>query len=675
VNAALNPAAVALAVSAACAAAGVIAATAPARVRAPLVGGAVALTGAAGAVSGVWAVSGWTWQVWWPQVLPLAGMRLAADALSGWFLLLIGGVAAMVGVYTIAYAGTSGRGVSSRGQLATLPVFVAAMMVVPVAASVSTFLFAWELMAVASLLLVLAEHRIRASVRSAAVWYAAMTQAGFVAILLGLVWLAAACHSESFTSIRAVAAHLPVPVRAGVFLLTAAGFASKAGLVPLHPWLPKAHAEAPSNVSALMSAAMVKLGVYGLIRVGLNLLGGGPTWWWLLLGAMAAVSALYGILQAVLASDLKRLLAYSTCENAGLIVLGVAACGVFSALHRPALAGVALGAGLLHALNHAAFKTLLFTSAGSVVHATGERDLDRLGGLSARMPITTGLFTIGALAAAALPPGNGFVSEWLLIQSLLGGLSTAHIVVMIAAPVAVGVIALSAGVAVATFVKAVGTGFLAKPRSNAAAGAHESPAAMLTGMGLAAAACMVLALAPALTGPALNRVAGGLNTGSPLDGSRTGLRLTGIASTLAPVSIAVALAVLVAGVAVTARLLGRRRRTATRAWDCGYGPLTARMEYTATSFAEPLQRVFDDVMRPEHDLDVTHHVESDYLVSAVAYRRAVPDRIEAHLYRPLLNAVTAWGRAARSLASGSVHRYLVYMLAALLVVLVAGVIR
>lgn len=670
-----NPVATALAVSAAFAAAGVLAALTPAWMRARLVGGAVSLAGAAGVVAGGWALAGGSWRVWWPDVLPLAGVRLAVDPLSGWFLLLVGGVAAMVGIYTIGYVGTTGQGASSRGQLAVLPVFVLAMLTVPLAASVSTFLWLWELMAAASLLLILAEHRTRPSVRSAAVWYAAMTQAGFVAILLGLAWFAAACHSESFSAIRAAAPHLSAPVRAGIFLLTAAGFASKAGLVPLHPWLPRAHGEAPSHVSALMSAAMVKLGVYGLVRVGLDLLGGGPTWWWLVLGGLAAVSAMYGILQAVLASDLKRLLAYSTCENAGLIVLGIAACGVFSALHRPVLASVALGAALLHALNHAAFKTLLFTSAGSVVHATGERDLDALGGLSARMPATTALFTIGALAAAALPPGNGFVSEWLLLQSLLGSLSTAHIVTMIAAPIAVAVIALSAGIAVATFVKALGTGFLAKPRSDAAASSHEAHKAMLAGMGLAAAACTVLAVAPALTGPALNRIAAGLRVGSPLDGSRISLKLDGIASTLAPAWIAVLLAVLVVAVSVAARLLGAPRRKAERAWDCGYGQLTARMEYTATSFAEPLQRVFDDVMRPEHDVDVTHHVESDYLVSSVAYHRAVPDRLEASLYRPVLRGAFAVGRAARRLASGSVHRYLVYMLTALLLVLVTGVIR
>jgi formate hydrogenlyase subunit 3/multisubunit Na+/H+ antiporter MnhD subunit len=655
--------------------AGVLAALTPARRRARLVGSAVAGSGAAGVVAGLSALSGRSWHAWLPGLLPLAGVRLAADALSGWFLLLVGGVAVVVGVYTTGYAGSSGRGASSRGAMAALPVFAAAMLVVPVAASVSTFLLAWELMAAGSLVLVLAEHRQGSSVRSAARWYAVMTQAGLVTILMGLVWLAAACGGESFAAIRSAAPHLPGWVRAGVFLLTATGFAAKAGLVPLHPWLPRAHAEAPSHVSALMSAAMVKLGVYALVRVGMELLGGGPAWWWLVLGTLGALSALYGILQAAMASDLKRLLAYSTCENAGLITLAVAASGVLAALHRPALAGVALAAALLHAINHAAFKSLLFCCAGSVVHATGTRDLDLLGGLSRRMPVTTGLFAAGALAAAALPPGNGFVSEGLLFQSLAGGLSSTQAITMIAAPLAVAVVALTAGVGVATFVKALGTGFLARPRGDGAAAAHESPVPMLAGMGLAAACCLVLSVAPQLTGPALGRIAGQLRVGGRPAVPGVTLRLDGIASTLAPAVIAGLLVALLAAVAMTARLLGRRRRAAARAWDCGAGPLTARMEYTATSFAEPLQRVFGTVMRPEQGIEVTHHAESDYLVAGVAYRRAVPDLIEGRLYRPLLAGGRAWGRAARALATGSVHRYLTYMLVALLVVLMAGVIR
>jgi formate hydrogenlyase subunit 3/multisubunit Na+/H+ antiporter MnhD subunit len=557
-----------------------------------------------------------------------------------------------------------------------LPVFVASMFLVPAAGSVSTFLLAWELMAVTSLLLVLSEHRHSPAVRTAGLWYAAMTQAGFVVILLGLAWLASAAGGESFVAIRAAATGGLSPVlSAGVFGLCVAGFASKAGAVPLHPWLPRAHAEAPSHVSALMSAAMVKLGVYGIVRLGFDLLGGGSRWWWLLVGVLGAVSALYGILQAAVATDLKRLLAFSTSENVGLILLGLAAAGLWAGAGQPAVAGVALAAALLHAANHAGFKTLLFCGAGSVLRATGTRDLDELGGLSRRMPATTALVTLGALGAAALPPGNGFVSEWLLLQALLHQAPASSIVLTIAAPVAVAVVALTAGVGVATYVKALGTGFLARPRSTAAAQAVESPRSMLAGMGLAAAVCAGLAVAPAVAAPALDRIATGLRAGpAPFDGGGVDVRLSGIASTISPLWIAVGVVGLTVGFAAAARGLGRTRRRAV-AWDCGDGPLTARMEYTATSFAEPLQRVFDNVLAPEQDVDVTHLTESAYLVRAVQYQRRLPDRVEARLYRPLIAGLDAVGRAARALATGSVHRYLAYMLTALVLVLVAGAIR
>jgi hydrogenase-4 component B len=648
---------------------------APARWRSVTAGAVTAAVGAAGAAAGLAAVSGAGWQVHLPDLLPLAGVSLSVDALAGWFLLLIGGVAAVVGVYTVGYAGPSGHGPGSRTALAVLPLFVAAMLLVPVAGSVSTFLLAWELMAVTSLLLVLAEHRHSPAVRTAGLWYAAMTQAGFVAVLLGLVWLAAAAGGESFAVIRAAGPGLSPVVAGGVFLLCVAGFASKAGAVPLHPWLPRAHAEAPSHVSALMSAAMVKLGVYGIVRVGFDLFGGGQRWWWLLLGALGAVSALYGILQAVVATDLKRLLAFSTSENIGLILLGLAAAGLWADAGQPAVAGVALAAALLHAANHAGFKTLLFCGAGSVLRATGTRDLDALGGLSRRMPATTLLFTAGALGAAALPPGNGFISEWLLLQALLHQTPAAGTVLTVAAPAAVAVVALTAGVGVAAYVKALGTGFLARPRSTAAARAVESPPSMLAGMGLAVVVCAGLAVAPAVSAPALDRIATGLHVGAaPLASSGVDVRLSGIASTISPLWIVIGVVGLAAGFAAVARAAGRARRRAV-AWDCGDGPLTPRMEYTATSFAEPLQRVFDNVLAPEQDVNVTHPVESAYLVQAVQYRRRLPDRVEARLYQPLIAAADAMGRAARVLATGSVHRYLAYMLGALVAVLVAGVIR
>ena len=657
----------------------------PFRLRAPGAGALTAGVGAAGGTAGVALLGGDEWTATYPGLLPLAGTRLAADALSGVFMAVAGAVVVAVAVYGIGYASGPGlhgpghggpHGLSSRGAQAVLPLFALTLVLLPAAASVSTFLVLWELMALASLLLVLAEHRERASVREAGVWYAVMTHLGFVLLLAGLALFAAQADGESFDALRAGADGLSSTVRGLVFVLVAVAFASKAGAVPLHAWLPRAHPEAPSPVSALMSAAMVNLGVYGLVRVGFDLLGGGPAWWWLTLLALGGLSAVYGILQAAMASDLKRLLAYSTSENMGLVLIGVGAAGLFAAYGDEELAAAALAAALLHVVNHSAFKALLFCAAGSVLHATGERNLDLLGGLRARMPITAGLFAVGALGAVALPPGNGFIGEWLLLQSLIHGLEVPGVAPAVVLPLAVALIALSAGLAAAVFVKALGVGFFARPRSPRAAAAREAPKPMLAGMALLAAGCVALALVPGLLGDGLDRAVGA--TGLPGPGALSGgglkVRLDGIASSLSPLWVVAALTAALMLAAALPRLYGRlhgrpRRRRNARLWDCGGGAPTPRMAYTATSFAEPLQRVFDDVLAPEQDVNVTSVSESAYLVERVRFSRAVPDRIEHRLYEPVLRALAGAGQAARRLAGGSVHLYLGYGFVGLVVLL------
>jgi NADH:ubiquinone oxidoreductase subunit 5 (subunit L)/multisubunit Na+/H+ antiporter MnhA subunit len=319
---------------------------------------------------------------------------------------------------------------------------------------------------------------------------------------------------------------------------------------------------------------------------------------------------------------------------------------------------------------------LLFFGAGSVLRSTGLRNLDNLGGLVSRMPITAALFGVGALAAAALPPGNGFVSEWLLLQGLIHSLPAAgspSVLIAVAMPLAVGVVALTAGLGVATFVKAFGIGFLARPRSAAAAAATESPVTMRAAMALAASGCAALAIIPATLGPSLNRVVGTFPTvrdGAPLQGGVT-LRLTGIAGSMSPLLILWGLLAAAFVVVVVLRIASRGlpRRQAL-VWGCGGTRLDPRMEYTATSFAEPLTRVFDDVLAPEQDIDITHHAESRYLIESVRYRQKVADRVEVALYPPVLGAANSWGRMAGRLQNGSVHRYLAFGLVGLIIVLI-----
>ncbi|BAX93835.1 oxidoreductase [Mycobacterium shigaense] len=601
-------------------------------------------------------------------LFPLFGVRIEFGPLGGFFMALSGAVAVPVGCYAIGYARREHRGGVAS---AVLPVFVAAMVLVPAAGSVTTFLLAWELMALASLMLVLAEDR-RPEVRSAALSYAVMTQLGFVAILVGLMVLSAAGGADRLADLTGVSGG----ARTAVFILTLVGFGSKAGLVPLHAWLPRAHPEAPSPVSALMSAAMVNLGIYGIARFDLQLLGPGPSWWGFALLAVGAVSALYGVLQASVATDIKRLLAYSTTENMGLVTLALGAATLFAATGARSPATIAAAAAVLHLMAHAAFKSLGFLAAGSVLASTGLRDLDLLGGLARRMPLTTAFFGVAALGACGLPLGAGFVSEWLLVQSLIHAAPGRDPVVALVTPVALGAVALATGLSVAAMVKAFGIGFLARPRTSQAAGASEAPASMRAGMAIAAAACVVLAVVPAFVAPTVSRAVAAfpLARSVPFTGLGTVIRLPGLPGSIAPGVIAAG--VIAAALAATGLAWSRSRRRPAPVvlplWACGADGLTERMQYTATSFAEPLQRVFDDVLRPDTDIEVTHTAESRFIADRISYRTAISDSIERRLYTPVVAAVVAAAGLVRRAHTGSVHRYLAFGALGVLIVLVVA---
>jgi len=629
--------------------------------------------GAVGLVFGISTIFGGSrhLQVGW--LIPLTGVRLDLDPLGGLFISATGAVSIAVGIYAVGYAK---REHWARFPLVTLPLFVAGLMLVPAAGSVTTFLLAWELMAASSLVLVLSEHR-REAVRSAGVFYAVMTQLGFVSILVALVILSSSGGGDAFATIAAQAASISPGTRNAVFLLTLMGFGSKAGLLPLHAWLPKAHPEAPSPVSALMSAAMVNVGIYGIIRIDLQLLGPGPHWWGLTLMIFGALSAVFGVLQASVSTDLKQLLAYSTTENMGLITLALGAAALLSSSGAPAVAAIAMTAALLHLLSHAAFKTLGFLAAGSVLAATGLRDLDKLGGLARRMPVTTTMFGIAALGASGLPLGAGFASEWLLLQGLIHSPHDSNTLLALAMPLSVGAVALTTGLGIAAMVKAFGVGFLARPRSAAAEAAREAPASMIAGMTLAAAACVVFAVAPVLFAPTLQRVLAVLpNVGGTAAGPQIGaiLRLPGVAGSMSPALLALALVVAILFALALARW-GKSHRpqpVVVPLWACGADALSSRMQYTATSFAEPLQRVFDDVLRPDTDVEITHFAESQYLVEKVTYRNLMADPVEQRFYNPVIRTITAVAQRVRGAHTGSVHLYLTYGAFGLLIVLLVA---
>ncbi len=655
-------------------AAALLGAILPARRRlfgAALLSAAACLAALAGA--GRVLVSGHPFSLHTAQVLPLTGVDLSLDPLGALFVATTAVVGLAAACYSVGYGA---HATPSRTATAALPAFLATLLLVPAAASVATFMVAWELMALTSLLALLTEHRRRPETRDAAQWYAAMTHVGAAAILLGLVLLATHAGGQTFSAIAAHRGRRSVPLTSAVFVLTLLGFASKAGAVPLHVWLPRAHPEAPSPISALMSGAMVNLGIYGILRVGEDLLGGGQLWWWLLVAALGVVSAVFGALHAAASTDTKRLLAYSTVDNVGLVLVGVGAAGARAAGGERLLAGLVLLAALFHLVNHALFKGCLFLGAGALQHAAGTRDLDRLGGLARKMPATAVLFAVGALSISALPGLNGFASEWLLLQGLLHGFASHSATTEAALLSGVAALAITGGLTATAFVKALGVGFLGQPRTEGARGAREVGPSMLAGMALLAGGCVVLGVVPGVALPVLDRAAAaGLPGGAP-SALRVGLGLD-LASLHGAIEPVLLVTGLLAGILViwgALRLAPRhaelRRPRRAEAWGCGRELQTARMEITATSFAEPLQRVFADVLRPDHDLEVTHAAESRYFPEAISFHQRVDDAIERVAYGPVIAAVAWWGRLARRVPNGSVHRYLAFGFAALVLILV-----
>ncbi len=640
------------------------------RVRTVLAGLSCALVAGAGVVTGALALGGRTVVVRVATALPLPPAVIAPDRLGGLLMLLVGAVGVLASLYAIGYVhGAS----ASRTQWAALALFLLGMQLVPAAGDVVSFLLAWELMAAASTVLVLAEHARRRTAREAAVWYAVMTHLSFVLILAGFAALAATAGATSFAALAGTD-----PTRPGAtvaFVLLVVGFAAKAGVAPLHVWLPRAHPEAPSHASALMSAAMVSLGGYGILLVGIRLLPGGPTWWAVLLIVLGAGSAVYGILHAGVATDLKRLLAYSTSENLGLVVAAIGLAMLLRTHHVPGAASVALVAALLLLISHAAFKATLFLGAGAVLRATGERDLDRMGGLVHTMPWTAATFGVGSLGAAALPVTGGFVAEWTLLQALIHGVRPADRVVAVVVPLTLGLIALTAGLALVTFVKAFGIAFLARARSAGAAGAQEAPASMRVAMALGALAVLALGVLP---GPVAAAAAAALGlTGA--DGARVaglgGVELTGVGAVLSPAAL-VALGAVVGLPALVGVLVVGRRRPATTdvlGWGCGGVRTSPRMQYNATSYAEPVTRIFDDALQPRRDVVVTHVGESAYLAERVRFAQHVDDVVEARLYRPLVAAADAVADRARRVQNGSINRYLAFSFTALVAVLLVVV--
>jgi formate hydrogenlyase subunit 3/multisubunit Na+/H+ antiporter MnhD subunit len=597
-----------------------------------------------------------------PLGLPDLPFHLRLDALSAFFLLLLGAAGAGISVFAAGYF-RSGEGTAPGLLCLQYHVFLASMALVLLADDAYLFMVAWETMALSSYFLVTTQHRIP-EIRRAGFIYLLIAHLGALGILLCFGVLHGGSWDFTFDAMRA--AQLDPRWATAAFGLALFGFGAKAGLVPLHVWLPEAHPAAPSPVSALMSGVMLKTAVYGVLRVTFDLLHTQQWWWGGGLIALGLFSALFGVVFAAAQTDMKRLLAYSSIENIGIVFMGIGLTIQFKAFDMSVLAALTLAATLYHCLNHAFFKSLLFLATGSVLHATRERSLGKLGGLIHRMPWVAWLALVGTLAIAGLPPLNGFVSEWLLLQSFLFTPDLPHAFINMLVPIGAAALALTAALSAYVMVKFYGVIFLGRPRETDLTHAHDCGRLERLGLLWLAAGCVLLGLLPVPMLALLDRV-NALMLGASLGEHAHGWWL------LAPVSAQRATynpAMFLLGILVAFGLTfwavrklyhGRVRRADP--WDCGFPLQTPRMQDTAEGFGQPIRQIFEPFFRMRRELPSPFDV-------APRYRVEIEDKLWHWLYLPIAWTVMATSRLVGLLQQGRISAYLLYSFLTLIGLLV-----
>jgi hydrogenase-4 component B len=601
-----------------------------------------------------------------PLGLPWIGARFFVDALSAFFLVIVnlGGAAACL------YGLGEGRSERSPERvLPFFPAFLAGMNPVLVADDAYSFLLSWEFMSIASWALVMAHHREDDNARAGYV-YIVMASFGTLTLLLAFALLAGPAGGYAFDVMRA--ATPPAGLAGLVFMLALIGAGSKAGIVPLHVWLPLAHPAAPSHVSALMSGVMTKVAVYGFVRIVFELAGPEGWWWSIPVLTVGAGTALLGVLYALMQHDLKRLLAYHTVENIGIIYIGLGLALAFKPFGMPSASALALTAGLLHAFNHSLFKSLLFFGAGAVLSATGERDMEHLGGLIHKMPRTAFAFLVGCVAISALPPFNGFVSEWLTFQAILLTPDLPSWSLKILSPAVGALLALSAALAAACFAKAFGITFLGRPRTNAAERARERNHFTLTAMMAPALLCLIVGVFPGLFIDALAPVASILVGGRmPVQAGNAWLSIAPVAQSRSSYNGLLVFLFIAISASLAASVIHRVASNALRrapAWDCGAPDASPATQYSAESFAQPIRRVFGAVafvVRERIDMPLPGETRP------ARFDLRLTDRIWDALYQPLARLVERVSHRLDRLQFLTIRQYLSVVFGALVTLLVA----
>ncbi len=596
-----------------------------------------------------------------PWQVPYGEFHISVDPLSAVFLLAIFGLGLLTAIYSGPYLLHYRKEKSLSASSFFFNLLLSSMALLVVSRNGILFLVAWEVMAIASFFLVTFEDE-KPEVRNAGWTYLIMAHAGTAFLLAFFAILGREAGSLDFDNFSAL--QLAPATATGLFLLALTGFGAKAGFIPLHVWLPEAHPAAPSHVSAVMSGVMIKTGIYGILRA-LTFLGPPPAWWGILLILIGLVSGILGVLFALAQHDLKRLLAYHSVENIGIIALGMGV-GVWGLSHGLSFVAIfGFSGAMLHVLNHAVFKGLLFLGAGSVLHSTGERNMDRLGGLMKPLPVTGATFLIAAAAISGLPPLNGFVSEFLIMYgSLKGALATEVPVSTALLGTFVGM-GLIGGLAVACFAKAFGVVFLGSPRNGHAPKSHGEPAGFKLPMLALAAVCAFIGILPfvaiRLVLPAASQIAGE-------EGIRAATDMAAFSGTLGRISFGSSLAVLAAVCLVLLRkaLLRGRIVSTGPTWGCGYERPTTRMQYSSSSFAQPLLAIFRILLRSRQAL----HPPVGYFPRSGGFRSETPDVFSARIYRPLQWWIERMSLKLRWLQHGRVHLYLLYIFVTLVVLLV-----
>jgi formate hydrogenlyase subunit 3/multisubunit Na+/H+ antiporter MnhD subunit len=605
-----------------------------------------------------------------PIGLPWLGAAFQLDALSAFFSVVVNLGGAIASLFALGY-GQHER--SPERVLPFYPIFLGGMNLVLLAGDAFSFLFAWEFMSLSSWALVMAHHQEPANARAGYI-YLVMACFGTLALLLAFGLLAGVDGGYSFAVMRSN------PISPGfaalVLVLALVGAGSKAGIVPLHVWLPLAHPAAPSHVSALMSGVMTKVALYGFIRIVFDLLGEPVTWWWGgVILAVGGITALLGVLYALMQHDLKRLLAYHTVENIGIIFIGLGLALAFQANLMYASAALAFTAALFHILNHSLFKSLLFLGSGAVLTATGERDMEHLGGLIRGMPWTALAFLIGAAAISALPPLNGFVSEWLTFQAILMSPELPQWVLKFLVPAVGALLALSAALAATCFVKAFGITFLGRPRSPAAEQAQETDRYSLLAMFILAGLCLLAGILPGLVVDGLSAVVGQLNGSArlPVQHSQPWLTLVPVVDVKSTYNGLLMLLFMAMSGLTAAWLIHRYASKEARrgpAWDCGFPEASPSTQYTAGSFAQPIRRVFGTILFQARER-VVMPPPGDLRPARLEVE--IHDPIWERSYTPLTALVIALSTRFNYLQYLTIRRYLGLVFGALVVLLLGMV--